>query len=74
MFYRISYSGLKFINVLHEAFMFEDPKSIKKTVKLSIFFALSGSARVIATHRTLMKLTPGFDTGMTVLRTNLRIR
>jgi len=39
--------------------MCADPKSAKKTVKLSVFFALWGSALVKAAQRTLMKLTPG---------------
>ncbi len=34
------------------------PKSAKKTVKLSVFFALSGSVRAKAAHRLLMKLAP----------------
>jgi len=36
-----------------------DPDSIKKTVKLSIFFALLRSACAKAACITLMKLTPG---------------
>ena len=35
-----------------------DPKSTKKTVKLSSFFALLGSLRVKAARRMLVKLTP----------------
>jgi len=35
--------GLNFINVLSTAFTCADPKSVKKTVKLSIFFTLFGS-------------------------------
>jgi len=35
-----------------------NPKSEKKTVKLSVFFALLGSARIKAACRMLMKLTP----------------
>ncbi len=50
--------GLNFINVLLTAFTLPDPKSVKKTVKLSIFFTLWGSTSVKAVHRTLMKLTP----------------
>jgi hypothetical protein len=34
-----------------------DPESAKKTVKLSVFFALLGSAHLKAAHRMLMKLT-----------------
>ncbi len=37
--------------------MHADPKSAKKTVKLSFFFVLLGSACVKAAHRMLMKLT-----------------
>jgi len=35
-----------------------DPKSANKTVKLSVFVALSGSASAKAARGTLMKLTP----------------
>jgi len=52
--------GLNFINVLRTAFMLADPKSVKKTVKLSIFFMLLGSTSVKAVSRTLMKLSPGW--------------
>jgi len=52
--------GLNFINVLREAFTCADPKSIKKTVKLSIFMLL-GSTSVKAVHKTLMKLNPGVN-------------
>ncbi len=57
--YNIFRHGVNFSNVLRTAFTLADPKSAKKTVKLSVFFALSGSARVKAAHRMLMKLTPG---------------
>jgi len=50
--------GLNFINVLCTAFTLADPKSVKKTVKLSIFFTLLGSASVKAAHRMLMQLSP----------------
>ncbi len=53
-----SRSGLNFINVLHTAFMRAYPRSIKKTVKLSIFFTLSGSTSVKAASKILVKLTP----------------
>ena len=56
--------GLNFINVLCTAFTLPDPKSVKKTVKLSIFFTLSGSTSVKAVRRMLMKLTPGFQDNM----------
>jgi hypothetical protein len=42
-------------------FHFADAKSAKKTAKLSIFFALLGSARTKAAHRMLMKLTLVFN-------------
>jgi len=51
--------GVSSINVLRAAFMLASPESAKKTVKLSVFFALLGSARVKAVHRTLAKSTPG---------------
>jgi hypothetical protein len=52
---------VNFINLLQAAFTHADPKSAKKTVKLSVFFTLLGSASAKATHRSLMKLTPGAD-------------
>jgi len=52
-------SGVNFINILWATFTPADPKSAKKTVKLSIFFALLGSALAKAAHRMLMKLTLG---------------
>jgi hypothetical protein len=50
-------SGVNFINVLRAAFTRADPKSTKKTVKLSNFCAFLGSARIKAVFRMLMKLT-----------------
>ena len=47
-----------FINVLRAAFTLAHPKSAKKTVKSSSFFALLRPTSVKAAHRTLMKLTP----------------
>jgi len=47
---------VNFINVLRTAFTLEDPKSVKKTVKLSILFTLLGSMSVKAVRRMLMKL------------------
>ncbi len=52
-------AGLKFINVLCTAFTRADPKSVKKTVKLSIFFTLLGFTSLKAACKMLMKLTPG---------------
>ncbi len=46
-----------------------DPKSIKNTVKPSVFFALLGSARIKATHKMLVKLTPEI-TGLKVKKYN----
>ncbi len=51
-------SGVNFIKVLQAAFTHEDPESALKTVRLSVFFGLSGSARVKSACSTLMKLTP----------------
>ena len=51
-------SGVNFTNVLRAAFALVDPKSAKKTVKLSSFFALLGSTSVKAARRTLVKLNP----------------
>jgi len=51
--------GVNFINVQSKAFTRADPKSAKKTVKWSVFFALSGSVGAKASGRTLMKMTPG---------------
>jgi len=50
--------GLNFINALRTAFTHLDPKSIKKTVKLSIFITLLGSMGIKAARKTLVKLTP----------------
>ena len=50
--------GVNFTNVLQAAFTSADPKSTKKTVKLSSFIALLGFAHVKAAHRMLVKLTP----------------
>jgi len=52
------WSEVNFINVLQAAFTHKDFKSTKKTIKLSTFFALLGSARVKAARITMMKLTP----------------
>ena len=52
--------GVNFTNILRAAFTRADPKSAKKTVKLSSFIALLGSARVKAARRTLVKLTPDY--------------
>ncbi len=54
-------TGVNFTNFLWAALAHANPKSTKKTVQLSVFFALSGSACIRPAHRMLMKLTPGFD-------------
>ncbi len=58
---KLATTGVNFINVLWAAFTHTNPKSAKKIVKLSIFFALLGSARSKAVCRTLMKWNPGFQ-------------
>ena len=52
---------VNFTNLLRAPFTCADPKSAKKTVKLSSFIALLGSARVKAARRTLVKLTTGLQ-------------
>ena len=54
-------AGLNFINVLQAAFTPADPKSGKKLLNFTVFFALLESAGVKAAHRTLVKLTPGLN-------------
>ena len=53
--------GVNFTKIIRAAFYRADPKSAKKTVNLSSFAALLGSACVKSAHRTLVKLTPGRD-------------
>ena len=57
--YTLKVLVVNFTNILQAAFKRADPTSAKKTVKLSSFFALLGSAHVKATRRTLVILTPG---------------
>ena len=52
------WSGLNFINVLREAFTHTDPKSVKDTDDLTVFFTLSWSVSIKAAPKTLVKLTP----------------
>jgi len=52
-------TGVNFINILQSTFANSDPESTKKTDNLTVFFVLSGSVRIKAARRTLMKLTPG---------------
>ncbi len=54
-----SKSMVNFTNILQATFTRADPQ--KKTAKLSVFFALSGSAHLKASSRKLMKLTPGVN-------------
>jgi hypothetical protein len=51
-------TGGNFTNILQAAFRHANPDSTKKTVKLSVFFVLLGSALAKAACRMLMKLTP----------------
>ena len=50
--------GVNFTNILQAAFTPADPKSAKKTVKLSSLIALLGSVCVKAAPTMLVKLTP----------------
>ena len=51
--------GVNFTNnILRAVFTHADPKSAKKTVKLSRCFVLLGSSHVKAARRMLVKLTP----------------
>ena len=50
---------VNFINVLRAAFTLADPKSAKKLLDLTVFFALFMSLGVKAARRMLMKLTQG---------------
>ncbi len=45
-------------NILHEASTCADPKSVKKTNRLTVFFVLCGSLHAKAAHKVLVKLTP----------------
>jgi len=57
--------GVNFINIplvyIRAAFERTDPKGAKKTNNLTVFFGLTGSARVKAALRTLMKLATGVN-------------
>jgi len=52
--------SVNFTNILSAVFILADPKSVKNTVKSSVYFGLSGSARVKAARKNLMKLTLGW--------------
>ncbi len=49
---------INFTNTLSAAFTCTDPKSAKKTVSLTVFFAILGSAHVKAARKMLVKWTP----------------
>ncbi len=53
-----NHPGLYFINVLPTAFTPVDPKSVKDTDNLTVFFTLLGSTSIKAVRRMLVKLTP----------------
>ncbi len=55
---RFHYLGSISSTFYTKLFLQADPKSIKKTVKLSIFFTLSGSTSIKALRKALVKLTP----------------
>jgi hypothetical protein len=52
-------AGVNFTNILRAAFMLAHPKSTKNAVKLSVFFALLGSAPVKAVQKMLAKSMTG---------------
>jgi hypothetical protein len=54
-------SEVNFTNILREDFTRADPKSAKNTYKLSVFFALLGSACVKAALKMLVTLTPDLN-------------
>jgi len=56
--HRTALAGVNFTNVLRAAFTLKDPKSAKKTVKLSSFFALLGSALVKAARKHVDEIDP----------------
>jgi len=51
-------SGVNLINVLLATFTLTDTKSARKTIKLWVFLALSGSAQAKTISKMLMKLNP----------------
>ncbi len=53
--------GVNLINIFRKAFMCADPKSIKKTDDLTVFFAHLGSVRTKAACRRLVKSTPSLS-------------
>jgi len=63
--FSLTQPGVNFINILRAAFVRADPKSVKKTDNLTVFFAFLEYSCVKAACRMLMKLTLGsnFKTG-----------
>ncbi len=53
-------SGVNLINVLLATFTLTDTKSARKTIKLWVFLALSGSAQAKTISKMLMKLKPSW--------------
>jgi hypothetical protein len=51
-------AGVNFTNILRAAFTCTNPKSIKKTDGLTVFFALLGSTNGKAARKILVKSTP----------------
>ncbi len=60
---------VNFANILRAALTRGDPESAKKTIYLTVFFALSGSACVKAARKLLVKFTPDVNF-INVLRAN----
>jgi len=57
----VKWPGVNFTNVLCTAFAHVDPKCIKRYWGFDWIITLSGSTRVKAVRRTLMKLSPGVN-------------
>ncbi len=55
---KVGTPSVNFINALLEVYTHADPETAKKTVKLSVFIVLLGSAHAKAAHKTLMKSAP----------------
>jgi len=56
-------AGVDFTNILPAVFMHAQiPKVLIDTDDLTVFFALLGSVGVKASHKMLVKLTPGLPT------------
>jgi hypothetical protein len=56
-----SATWVDFNKILCAAFMRANPKSIKKTDCLTVFFGLLGSANIKVAPKMLVKLTPGIS-------------